>query len=712
MAIPLSLSSVPSQTPYVQYVASAGQTVFAYPFAITQDSDLVVVYNGVTLATDTGYSLSGQGNATGGNVTFAVGATSGDIVTLYRDVAIQRISQIAQNSGFSSAVFNAEFNNIYLILQQLQADIAQCLQIPNTNNPAPVTTLGAGAYAGKYLAFDPNGNPEPAQLSSSGTITASLLGGLLFPETSDESSLSLTASTLAIPSGDALETPRRYGKTWSYRSDQHEFERQLCVKGAVFNGTTDDGPAISGALNAMVALGGYRRQVIFPSGGLTAKINSGFTIMTGALGVDFNGLKIDASGISSGNVVSIDQSASATYNPDSSVTRVGNLYLLGSTTAGNTPVMLSIDGLTSYVNNVRFHDIHIIGGYTSVGLVSDFWMIMFENVIGHLAMQYGLQYTGTTSCGENIYWSGGGLSNISNSGKTGCALYFPQPAANSNNQLVFRASSASFDGCDSALVLGQGNVTLDGCTFEGATGTGSLFTVSQPSTGPESALIVRGGGIATPGPLANILNISGGPQASAELDVEMNLWGSTVNVVDTDGTCPVRVNMDKVYFGGATSANFPSLGTGIARNYNGNFGTGSTAGFASYGTGITFTAQNTTVNSGSTYAGEIVAASATGGAQTALVPCRPGRMATVDCYAYVTAMSAGAWSLHLNFVAEDGSTTISSTIVNAWSTTDSGWTRQCKRAVAPAGTAYVQATMGGTGLSGTAYIGPLYIHGG
>ena len=57
MAIPLNLSEVPNMTPYIQYIADSGQTVYPYPFPITQDSDLVVVINGVTLATDTGYSL-------------------------------------------------------------------------------------------------------------------------------------------------------------------------------------------------------------------------------------------------------------------------------------------------------------------------------------------------------------------------------------------------------------------------------------------------------------------------------------------------------------------------------------------------------------------------------------------------------------------------------------------------------------------------------
>lgn len=182
MGIPLILSSVPAVTPYIQYVASSGQTLFPFPFPITQDSDLVVVVNGITQATDAGYTLSGQGNPTGGNLTFTVGQTAGAIVTLFRNIPIERITQIAQNSGFSSTAFNAEYNNIYLILQQLQESIALSLQIPNTNSPSPTTTLTPGAYANKFLFFDANGNPTPASAIATTALTAALLAGLLQPQ--------------------------------------------------------------------------------------------------------------------------------------------------------------------------------------------------------------------------------------------------------------------------------------------------------------------------------------------------------------------------------------------------------------------------------------------------------------------------------------------------------------------------------------------------
>jgi hypothetical protein len=203
MAVPLTLSSVPAQTPYIQYIASANQTVFPYPFEITQDSDLICLVNGVELMTDQGYTLSGQGTTVGGNLTFTLGQLAGTIVTLYRDITIARITQLAQNGTFFSSNFNNEFNRIYLIMQQLQESIGFSLQIPNTNAglAANQTTLTPANYAGKYLSFDANGNPIPATLTSSGTITQTLIGSTLFPQTIYESNAGVVPVNFFYPPG-------------------------------------------------------------------------------------------------------------------------------------------------------------------------------------------------------------------------------------------------------------------------------------------------------------------------------------------------------------------------------------------------------------------------------------------------------------------------------------------------------------------------------
>ena len=213
MAVPITLSSVPAQTPYVQYVSGASQVAFPYPFEITQDSDLVCLVNGVQQATDSTYTLTGQGATGGGTLTFNLGQTAGTIVTLYRNIPIARITQLSQNGTFFSANFNNEYNRIYLILQQLQQSLlpggnqAFALMVPNTNNPAPTTLLTPAKYANSYLSFDGFGNPQPAALTSSGAITLTILGNILYPRTAAEIAASVTPTYTYYPPGNIL----RYG---------------------------------------------------------------------------------------------------------------------------------------------------------------------------------------------------------------------------------------------------------------------------------------------------------------------------------------------------------------------------------------------------------------------------------------------------------------------------------------------------------------------
>lgn len=241
MAVPFTLSSVPAQTPYVQYVSGSGQTVFPYPFEITQDSDLVVMLGTVVQPTDSGYSLTGQGSTNGGNVTFTVGLTAGTIVTLYRNISISRITQLSQNGTFFSSNFNNEFNRIYLIMQQLQQSLlpggnqAYALMVPNSNNPAPTTLLTPANYAGKYLSFDSNGNPQPAALTSSGAITSSLLAPFIgYGQSAAESAAGV------VPTSEAWPT-----------TPYHDIRRY----GFVGNGSTDDSSAW-GKLALVIGAGG------------------------------------------------------------------------------------------------------------------------------------------------------------------------------------------------------------------------------------------------------------------------------------------------------------------------------------------------------------------------------------------------------------------------------------------------------------------------
>jgi len=116
--------------PRVQYTATAGQTSFTVPFEFFANADLKV-FNGTTQLTfaaspadQTEYSVSGAGQTGGGSITLgAPGATLNDVVTIYRDLAIERTTDFPTSGAFQINSLNTELDKIIAMAQQLERDL-------------------------------------------------------------------------------------------------------------------------------------------------------------------------------------------------------------------------------------------------------------------------------------------------------------------------------------------------------------------------------------------------------------------------------------------------------------------------------------------------------------------------------------------------------------------------------------------------------------
>jgi hypothetical protein len=116
--------------PRVQYTATAGQTSFTVGFEFFNNADLKV-FNGITLLTfsaspadATEYSVSGAGQTGGGSITLgAPGATLNDIITISRDVAIERVTDFPTSGAFQIGSLNTELDKIIAMCQQLERDL-------------------------------------------------------------------------------------------------------------------------------------------------------------------------------------------------------------------------------------------------------------------------------------------------------------------------------------------------------------------------------------------------------------------------------------------------------------------------------------------------------------------------------------------------------------------------------------------------------------
>lgn len=205
----MSVDNVADIEPFKQYVATASQTAFTYPFPIFDDADLDVYVNDTLMTLTTDYTVSGAGDDNGGTVTFVTGRTAGDIVTIARSVAMERTTDFAQNGPRRSADINDELDRMTMYMQQLKRDVNRSVRIALTNAQDGDDLVLDSAFEEKYLYVNADGELEPAAAVTTTTLSQSVLAALLWPQTSAESTDSVTPTNLQYEPGDS----RRYGAT-------------------------------------------------------------------------------------------------------------------------------------------------------------------------------------------------------------------------------------------------------------------------------------------------------------------------------------------------------------------------------------------------------------------------------------------------------------------------------------------------------------------
>ena len=164
--------TVEDNTSRNQYSATSGQTVFAYTFEIVDKGDIVVLKNGTTLSEGTNYTVSGVGAENGGNITLTVGATAGDIMTLYRDMAYVRTQNYADSGDFLASEVNTDFDNLWLAGEQTNRSFSQSIRKPITDSDSISMELPeAATRVNSFLTFDSTGAVSVESLASGNNPT-------------------------------------------------------------------------------------------------------------------------------------------------------------------------------------------------------------------------------------------------------------------------------------------------------------------------------------------------------------------------------------------------------------------------------------------------------------------------------------------------------------------------------------------------------------
>lgn len=143
-----------------QYIATSGQTVFAVPFEFFEDADLFVYQDSALLTLDTDYTVTGAGVAGGGAITLTTGATSGDPVTIIRDVAVKRVTDFPLSGPFQIEALNTELDRHTAMIGQNETRIHQrVIRLADFDRPSTLSDLpGWQERANKILGFTAEGD--------------------------------------------------------------------------------------------------------------------------------------------------------------------------------------------------------------------------------------------------------------------------------------------------------------------------------------------------------------------------------------------------------------------------------------------------------------------------------------------------------------------------------------------------------------------------
>ena len=161
-------------TPRVAYTATANQQAFTIPFEFFHVND-IKVYNGTTLLTYDAnadavneYSITGVASdsdeayefGSGGTVNIgATGISAGAIITIIRDITIERTSDFSPSGAFSVVDLNTELDKIYAKLADIDQQSDRSVKLLDTDSITATVTLPAKAdRASKVLTFDSDGD--------------------------------------------------------------------------------------------------------------------------------------------------------------------------------------------------------------------------------------------------------------------------------------------------------------------------------------------------------------------------------------------------------------------------------------------------------------------------------------------------------------------------------------------------------------------------
>ena len=161
--------TVTSTNQKVQFNGDGSTTVFAYNFKIFASSDLSVILRSAAgtetvQQLTTNYTVSGVGEASGGNVTMGTAPASGTTLTILRVQPNLQGLDLVPNDPFPAGSMEDALDKLTFMVQTHDEEIGRSIKASKTNVIADSEfTVSATDRANKLFSFDSSGNLSIAQ---------------------------------------------------------------------------------------------------------------------------------------------------------------------------------------------------------------------------------------------------------------------------------------------------------------------------------------------------------------------------------------------------------------------------------------------------------------------------------------------------------------------------------------------------------------------
>ena len=142
--------------PRIQYTANGSSTSYDFPFAIFNSTDLDV-YLSDTLQSSSTYTVSSDDYSNGGTVTFATAPTSGTVVTIMRNLSIERTTDFQEGSILRAEVLNDELDYQIACQQQIAENLNRSMVLPPYAADSDLDLTLPTPSAGKAIVWNSDG---------------------------------------------------------------------------------------------------------------------------------------------------------------------------------------------------------------------------------------------------------------------------------------------------------------------------------------------------------------------------------------------------------------------------------------------------------------------------------------------------------------------------------------------------------------------------